>query len=72
MKEPIVLVGRYLGSHREGHARQRTMMHFERIAREDLPLLRVCIKHPKAVYYDGQECPACSLESERARKASAA
>jgi len=31
---------------------------------EEYPSPRVCLKHPRAVWYDSKICPACQAEDE--------
>ncbi len=34
------------------------------LVEEETPGPNVCLKHPRAVYYDGPTCPACQAEQE--------
>jgi len=31
---------------------------------EETPVPFICLKHPRAVYFDGKICPACQAERE--------
>ena len=60
-----VYVMRYIGSCREGHADMKKILKLEPVVpREDIPQPQVCAKHPKAVWYDAKECPACKAEKD--------
>ncbi len=34
------------------------------LVEEEAPSPKVCLKHPRAAYYDGLRCPVCAIERE--------